>query len=135
MVQPPEKPPLASVRVDVFLNVSCIMATRSKASRACTDNHVHVNGEAAKPNRLVRVGDALRVRYPHGDRTFVIKALADRNLPKAEARLLYEETTPRPTLEELDLRRLLRNARVLRPAGAGRPTKRERRETDKLRDR
>ncbi len=125
---------LATVRLDVFLDVACLLPTRSQATKACAANHVEVNGAVAKPNKLVRVGDEIVLKSAHGRRTFVIQALCERHIAKAEARKLIEETTPKPSPEELELRRLTRAVRVLRPAGAGRPTKRERRAIDKLKD-
>ena len=127
--------PTGPVRLDVFLDVACLMPTRSQATRACAGNQVEVNGQPAKAHRALKVGDEIALRSYHGKRTFIIQALCDRNIPKAEARLLVIETTPKPSPEELDLRRMLRAVKVVRPEGAGRPTKRQRRDIDKLRDR
>lgn len=123
---------LATVRLDVFLDVACLLPTRSQATRACAGNHVEVNGAVAKPNKQVRVGDEIVLKSAGGRRSFVILSLCDRHIARAEARKLVEDTTPKPSAEELELRRLGRAVRVLRPAGAGRPTKRDRRAIDKL---
>ena len=122
------------VRLDVFLDVVCVFPTRSKAQAAIELSRVEVNGETAKSHRLVRVGDTLAVRTPHGTtRTFVVRGLTDRSVPKAEARTLCEETTPPPSPDEIAMRRFLRLTAQQREQGAGRPTKRERRDLDKLR--
>jgi ribosome-associated heat shock protein Hsp15 len=123
----------AEVRLDVFLDVACLFPTRSQAAAACKGGKVDVNGHAAPPHRLVRTGDTLAITMPSGRRTFVIRALAGRHLPKAVARTLREETTPPPSPEVLEARRL---ERLLAPQGAeraGRPSKRDRRERERLR--
>ena len=97
------------VRLDIWLDVACLFKTRSEAQRACKGGKVVINGGPAKPHRDVRVGDELVITRPHGRRqTVVVRALADRHLPKAEARELYEDRTPPPTAEEIELRRLER---------------------------
>ena len=123
----------AEVRLDVFLDVACLFPTRSQAAAACKGGKVDVNGHAAPPHRLVRTGDTLAITMPPGRRTFVIRALAGRHLPKAVARTLREETTPPPSPEVLEARRL---ERLLAPRSAdreGRPSKRDRRERERLR--
>lgn len=125
--------PIDRVRLDVWLDVACILPTRSRARSAIESGHVRVNGDRAKPARTVHAGDEIELRSPGRVRTFVVRGLADRHLPKAEARRLYEETTPPPSEEQLEIRRAMRDARTLRPPGTGRPTKRDRRRTDRLR--
>lgn len=72
-------------------------------------NKVIVNGQAAKPHRDVRLGDELEIHRPMGRKQLVtVLAIADSHLPKAEARLLYEDRTPTPTAEEIEIRRLER---------------------------
>ena len=61
------------VRLDVFLDVCCLLPTRSKAKEACEGGKVDVNGSAARPNKVVRPGDALAITLPSGRRTFVIR--------------------------------------------------------------
>ncbi len=126
--------PPETVRLDVFLDVACLFPTRSQAAAACKGGKVDLNGHAAAPHKIVRVGDALAITTPGGRRTFVVRALAERHLPKSEARLLREETTPPPTPEVLEARRL---ERLLAPQReeTGRLTKRDRREWERLRGR
>jgi ribosome-associated heat shock protein Hsp15 len=87
-----------------------------------------VNGQAARPNRNVRPGDVLTITRPGGRRQqVVVRGVTERHIPKAEARKLYEDTTPPPSPEEqalLDLIRLAR--RPVRP-DLGAPERRERR--------
>ncbi len=128
------EPPLETVRLDVFLDVACLFPTRSQAAAACKGGKVDVNGHAAAPHKHVRVGDTRAITRPSGRRTFVIRGLAVRHVPKAEARLLREETTPPPSPEVLEARRL---ERLLQPQReeTGRLTKRDRREWARVRGR
>lgn len=119
--------PAAVVRLDVWLDVACLFKTRSEAQKACSGGKVDVNGQAAKPHRLLRVGDALEISRPMGRKQqVVVKALADHHVPRADARALYEDRTPAPTPGEMEMRRLERIYRAsTTPPRA--PEKRERR--------
>jgi ribosome-associated heat shock protein Hsp15 len=122
------KEPGTTVRVDVWLDVACLFRTRSEAQRACRGGKVDLNGQAARPNREVRPGDVLTITRPGGRRQrVVVRGVASKHIAKADARLLYEDTTPPPSPEEQALLDLLRLAkRPMRPA-AGAPDRRERR--------
>ena len=54
------------VRLDIWLDVACVFRTRSEAQKACRNNKVDVNGQPAKPNRRLRVGDKLEISRPFG---------------------------------------------------------------------
>ena len=98
-----------SIRLDVWLDIACLFKTRSEAQKACTLGKVTVNDQTAKPNRLLRVGDELIVQRPLGRKQlFTVLGLADKHVSKADARLLYEDRTPKPTAEEIEIRRLER---------------------------
>src|SRR5512145_440728 len=100
---------LTSVRLDIWLDVSCLFRTRSEAQKACKGGKVSVNGQVAKPHREIRPGDELVISRPLGRRQRVIVvALAERHIPKADARALYKDVTPPPTPEEVEARRLER---------------------------
>jgi ribosome-associated heat shock protein Hsp15 len=124
-----------TVRLDVWLDVACLYRTRSEAQRACQGGKVEVNGQNVKPHRQLRVGDEIRLSRPYGRKqTLTVTALADRHMPKAQARLLYHDTTPPISEEEKEMRRLERIYR----AGMQRshaPDKRERRAIRKLKGR
>ena len=124
-----------SVRLDVWLDVACLFRTRSEAQQACRAGKIEVNGQSAKPNRLLRPNDEIVIRRPFGRRQRVaVRALADRHVAKAEARQLYEDLTPPPTPEEIEARRLERMYRAaVTPPRA--PDKRERRALRRLRGR
>ena len=116
-----------TTRLDVWLDVACVFPTRSRAKAACEGGKVEVNGDRGKPHREIRPGDRVAVTGRDGSRReLVVRGVAERSLPKAEARKLYEDVTPPLAPEILEARRL---DRLLAPRGdAGRPDKRDRRE-------
>jgi ribosome-associated heat shock protein Hsp15 len=121
------------VRLDIWLDVACVFRTRSEAQKACRNNKVDVNGQPAKPNRRLRVGDELEISRPFGRKQRLkVRALAERHVAKAEARGLYEDLTPPPTPEEIEARRQERlfHAAMTPPHS---PDKRQRRELRKMR--
>jgi ribosome-associated heat shock protein Hsp15 len=115
------------VRLDIWLDVACLYKTRSEAQKACKGGKVEVAGQTAKPNRLIRVGDEIEIGRPHGRRQKIaVRALAVRHVAKADARHLYEDLTPPPTPEEIEMRRIERMYRAaMTPPRA--PDKRARR--------
>jgi ribosome-associated heat shock protein Hsp15 len=122
------------VRLDVWLDVACLFRTRSEAQKACSAGKVSANGQAAKPNRRLRVGDELEIGRPLGKKQRVkVLRLADRHIAKAEARTLYEDLTPSPTPEEIEARRIERMYRAARPLRS--TDKKERRELRKMKGR
>lgn len=125
-------PPLTEVRLDVWLDVSCLFPTRAQAAAACAGGKVDLNGRAAAAHKKVRVGDSLAITFAQAKRTFRVKSLLAKHVKKSEARSLFEETTPPLAPEVLEARRL---ERLLAPRGGGgsRPTKKERRERERAR--
>jgi ribosome-associated heat shock protein Hsp15 len=125
------------MRLDVWLDVTCLFKTRTEAKRACDGGKVDLNGQPAKSHREIKEGDELEISRPFGRKQKVaVRGLAEKHLPKAEARLLYEDLTPKPTPEEVELRRMSRLAApFVRRPGAGAPDKRERRELRRLKGR
>lgn len=119
------------VRVDKWLHVARVFKTRSRAAEACTSGHVTVNGSKAKAHRLVATGDRVEVQFGEWQRILVVREVRDKPLPRAEAALLYQDLSPpRPVRDPLD--QLLRQPPLQREKGKGRPTKRERRQIERL---
>jgi ribosome-associated heat shock protein Hsp15 len=117
-----------ALRLDVWLDVACLFRTRSAAQQACKGGKVDVNGQAAKPHREVRPGDIVEITRQLGRRQrVVVRSIADRHIPKAEARLMYEDTTPPPSAEEQAMLDLMRLAGPRRRMDFGSPDRRERR--------
>jgi ribosome-associated heat shock protein Hsp15 len=124
-----------SVRLDVWLDVACLFKTRSEAKRACEGGKVEVNGQVAKPNRMLRDGDRLHITRAFGQRQDVIvRVVIDQHVPKAQARALYDDVTPTPTPAEVEMRRIERTYRAAARA-AGTPDRRRRRELRRLKER
>ncbi|KAA9110962.1 RNA-binding S4 domain-containing protein [Microbacterium rhizomatis] len=119
----------ASARVDAWLWAVRIYKTRSAATSACRAGHVRVNGERAKAAQPVKIGDELRVRIAGFDRMLVVRAPISKRVGAAVvATAMDDQTPPPPSKESMPFV-------PVRDRGAGRPTKRERRDIDKLRGR
>lgn len=100
---------MAALRLDQWLDIVCLFKTRSEASKACKLGKVRINGAEAKPHRDVKVGDEMEISRPYGRKQLItVLGVTDKHLAKAEARALYEDRTPKPTPEEVEIRRLER---------------------------
>lgn len=128
----PSRP--GGVRLDVWLDVACLFKTRSEAKRACEGGKVEVNGEHVKPHRLVREGDRLRISRGFGrHQDVVVRIVLDQHVKKAEARVLFDDVTPKPTEAEMEMRRAERTYRAAAEA-AGTPDRRRRREIRRFKE-
>jgi ribosome-associated heat shock protein Hsp15 len=115
------------MRIDRWLWTARLFKTRGLAAEAVKGGRVHVNGEAAKPSREVRLGDELEITVGRVRKTVVVRGAAERRVSAPEAATLYEET-PESIAErerQAELRRLAGPADL-----GGRPTKRDRRRYD-----
>lgn len=113
-------------RVDSWLWAVRVLKTRSAATAACKAGHVSVNDDRAKAAQTVRVGDVVRVRLDGEERILqVARLIAKRVGAPVAAECYLDLTPPKPPKEE-------RVLTVVRDRGAGRPTKRDRREIEKL---
>ena len=123
-----------AVRLDVWLDVACLFKTRSEAKRACEAGKVDVNGQTAKPNRLVREGDRLRIGRPFSHhQEIIVRIVLGDHVKKSEAKALYDDVTPRPTAEEVEMRRVERTYRAAAQA-AGTPDRRQRRQLRRIKE-
>lgn len=118
---------MPDMRIDKWLWAARFFKSRSLAASACNGGKVDINGAAAKPSKVVRLGDLLQVTFPRGRRVVRVAGLAERRGAGSEAALLYDDLTPPPPPREERL-----PPPVYRPAGSGRPTKRARRRIDRL---
>jgi ribosome-associated heat shock protein Hsp15 len=118
-----------SVRVDAWLWAVRVFKTRSAATAGCRAGHVRVGGDRAKAAQLVRIGDEVRVRIAGFDRILTVKRLIVKRVSAAEAAECYVDLTPPPPPREAIA------LAPLRDRGAGRPTKRDRRDLERLRGR
>jgi len=123
------------MRVDAWLDVACLYKTRSEAKRGCESGKVEVNGDHAKPHRALREGDRVRINRGFGKyQDVIVRILIDQHVKKSEARALYDDVTPKPTAEEIEMRRLERSYRAASQA-AGTPDRRRRREIRRFKER
>ena len=119
----------ASTRVDRWVWAVRLTKTRAAAATACRAGHVRVNGERAKPATSVKVGDEVRVRGEGPERIVEVAHVLERRVGPEPAARCYVDRTPAPPPPEQVA------VAAQRERGAGRPTKRERREIDRLRGR
>lgn len=116
-------------RIDRWLWFARFFKSRTLAAKLCAGHRVRVNRQiVAKASAGIKIGDVLT--FPQGQRVRVVRVLdlGTRRGPAEEAQTLYEDLTPQdpPRPERVEGPR--------RAAGTGRPTKRERREIDRLRE-
>ncbi len=120
------------VRLDKWLWAARFFKTRALAKAAIEGGKVHCRGERCKPSKEPKVGDELVIRVGFDTRTVVIRALSAVRRGAPEAQTLYEETAQSLAARE--------EAAALRKAGAlgmqtdGRPSKKQRRQIQLLRD-
>ena len=122
-----------AVRLDKWLQVARFFKTRARATRACVLGRVRVNGTVAKAHRGLEVGDEITIDSADWPRKLRVRVLRDKPVRKAEAPDLYDDLGP-PRPERDPMERLLMSL-GRRESGAGRPTKRERRELERWRRR
>ncbi|WP_438855819.1 RNA-binding S4 domain-containing protein [Agromyces sp. M3QZ16-3] len=120
---------LDSARVDAWLWAVRVCKTRSAATAACRAGHVRVNGERAKAAQPVRPGDEVRVRLHGFDRILIVRRPIVKRVSAELAAAAADDRTPAPPPRESVA------SAPLRDRGTGRPTKRERRDLDRLRGR
>ncbi|WEX77335.1 RNA-binding S4 domain-containing protein [Sinorhizobium numidicum] len=128
MEKQPASVPLLRQRLDKWLFFARLIKSRSLAQKAIEAGHVAVNGERAMQSSVqIKAGDTLELSLERRDLVLRVLLPGSRRGPYEEARLLYEDLTPSAPAES-------RTAfeQATRERGAGRPTKRERRETDRL---
>jgi ribosome-associated heat shock protein Hsp15 len=116
-----------SVRIDSWIWSVRLVKTRSMGATACRGGHVRVNGERVKPAYAVRVGDEVRLRHAGRERVVVVKRLIRKRVGAPVAVECYVDNSPPPPPREAIA------PIAVRDRGAGRPTKRDRRELDRLR--
>ncbi|MFF9673080.1 RNA-binding S4 domain-containing protein [Streptomyces eurythermus] len=116
-----------TVRVDSWIWAVRLIKTRSLGATACRGGHVRVNGERVKPAYSVRVGDEVRLRHEGRERVVIVKRLIRKRVGAPVAAQCYIDNSPPPPPREAVA------PVALRDRGAGRPTKRDRRELERLR--
>jgi ribosome-associated heat shock protein Hsp15 len=125
---------VTGVRVDKWLWAARFFKTRSVATRACELGRIEANGQVVKAAREVRVGDMLRIKNDSGEFQVEVLGLSEMRGPAPVAQTLYRETEA-----SRELRLKLAEERKMMPrveaSREGKPSKRDRREIDRLRGR
>ena len=122
------------MRVDKWLWCVRIFKSRSKATDACKKSRISIGDNTLKPSYLVKVGDKLDVRKDGYHLEFLVKALIPSRVSATLAQPCYENITPEAELSKFRDWFIGKAAPERREKGAGRPTKRERREIDDYKD-
>src|SRR5437588_11028368 len=125
---------MTHVRMDKWLWAARFFKTRSLAARACELGRIESNGKQAKSSREVRVGDLLQVKNDGGDFQVEVLVLSEMRGPAVVAQTLYRETAASRELRQMlaEERKSMPHFEALRE---GKPSKRDRREIDRLRAR
>jgi ribosome-associated heat shock protein Hsp15 len=125
---------MTKVRLDRWLWAARFFKTRALAAAAVAGGKVHVNGTRAKPAKQLQAGDSLRVRVGPYEWLVTVRGLSERRGPPKTAHALYDEAP-----EGRAARERLAEQHKIAPApayqGKGRPTKKERREIERLEER
>ncbi|UZR93072.1 RNA-binding S4 domain-containing protein [Chondrinema litorale] len=118
------------MRIDKFLWSVRIFKTRNVAAEACKSGRVTMSGQFVKSSRAVKEGDVIEVKKTPIWRKFKVKKLLKSRVGAKLVDEYVQDLTPAEELEKLEI---IRKSGILsRPRGLGRPTKKERRDIDKL---
>jgi ribosome-associated heat shock protein Hsp15 len=118
------------VRVDKWLWAMRLYKTRSEATEACRKGHASIAGLPVKPSREVHPGEIIKIRKNPIVRTFRVLKLAEKRLSAKLTSEYIEDITSPEELKILEIHRDM--AWIHRERGAGRPTKKERRDLDEF---
>lgn len=121
-----------SIRIDKFLWSVRIYATRSMATEECKKGRISIGGVAVKPSRVVKVGETILVRKNPVTYTYRIIELLGKRVGAKLVPLYLEDLTTEEELRKLDVTQ--GGALFFRDRGAGRPTKKDRRDIDRVKD-
>lgn len=123
------QPEAGQLRIDKWLWFARVVKSRTLAAGLVEDGKVRLNRErTTKPSQTVRIGDILTVAVGPRIRILEISGIGTRRGPASEAQALYVDRTPPPVVAASTPQ----PAPIERPSGSGRPTKRDRRQIDRL---
>ncbi len=124
-------PSSKDIRIDKWLWSVRLFKTRSQASDACRKGKVLIREIPVKPSHIVRSNDIILVKHPPAIFSYLVKGLPVRRLPAKEVPSYSENITPQAELDKLIQADTFF---IKRDRGTGRPTKKERRTLDKMRE-
>ena len=123
-----------NIRLDRWLWAARFFKTRSLAARAVDGGKVKVSGFRPKRSKAIAVGDTLTITKGIYEFHVIVRALSDKRGPAADAEKLYEETEASRRRRDM-LREQMQSAPTPTFEGKGRPSKKERRLLEKMRNR
>lgn len=121
-----------TARIDKYLWAIRAYKTRSEAADACKGNKVKVDGVTVKPSRLVKVGEKIEFRKGAIQFTYRVKALIENRVGAKLVPDYAENLTPQSEIDKM--KAPVETVFLSRDRGAGRPTKKERRDIDAIWD-
>ncbi len=124
--------PLSTIRIDKFLWAVRIYRTRSLATEACAGGKVKIGGVSVKASRLIKPGEVIDVTQRFITRTYRVLALLEKRVSAKIVQKYIEDSTPQEEIDKLKMERF--TSYVQRYKGTGRPTKKERRLMEKLKE-
>ena len=119
------------IRVDKWLWAVRIFKTRNQATEACKKGRVLIREQPVKPSRILRINDIVQVKRPPVIYSYKVTGLLAKRLSARLVKDYIEDVTPE---QELEKRKIRETFFISRDKGSGRPTKKERRIMDKLRE-
>jgi len=122
---------LSSIRIDKWLWAVRIFKTRSLATTACNAGKVKINTDHIKPSKLIVAGDIITVQKEIIKHTYRVKEIIENRIAAKLVIHYCEDLTPE---DELIKKKEFLKSSFYRPKGLGRPTKKERRDISKLRE-
>ena len=123
-----------TVRVDKWLWSVRIFKTRSLATDMVKKGRVSIEGKSVKPSYLLKVGETLEVKKDGFNLVLLVKELLDKRVSATLAAPCYDNLTPADELNKYRDWFVGKGHAEIREKGAGRPTKRERRDIDQFKD-
>jgi len=119
------------IRVDKWLWAVRIFKTRNQATEAGKKGRILIREQPVKPSRILRINDIIQVKRPPVVYSYKVTGLLTKRLSARLVKDYIEDVTPEQELEKLKVRETFF---ISRDRGSGRPTKKERRIMDKLRE-
>lgn len=120
------------LRIDKWLWCARLFKTRSLAADACKGGKVRIGNATVKPSHEVRQGDEIHVQIEQLHKVVRVKTLVNNRVPAKQVIEVYEDITPKEEYERIEFMRAYKSE--WRDRGAGRPTKKDRRMIEKIKD-
>ncbi|MDP8209133.1 MAG: S4 domain-containing protein [Candidatus Electryonea clarkiae] len=122
------------IRLDLYLFRARLYKSRSQASKAAREGRILIRGKRGAPSTEVQEGDLLRIREKGLYRDIRIIQMPGKNMSRADASTTWQDETPDEVTEQREIINLASRVRGPKREGA-RPTKKERRNIEKIRGR